>query len=185
MRARLSGAFLAAVLAMALLPFKAGGCGKTACITFSADEYAAAGRCPSAEEVMRFWHQNCGMEIRAVDGEGTHDAELCCYPVTENAGDDAPGCVGGFGGGFGGFGGFGGSSSCIRCADQVAHASLDVSGLCFFSIDLWTDLESCACASCGAPCELNLCQGTTPTSECLDCAALSCSPELDACLIDG
>lgn len=184
MRLRFTGAGLATVLAMALLPFKAGGCSSnTACITMSASAYAKAGQCPSIEEVAEFFTEGCDVSIASVDGEGTYADQLCCYPVTELSSNNSTAEC--FGGGFGtgGFAGAGGGfPTCTTCADQIGgEGSFDLTALCVASNGAWLDLELCACTACDMLCGLNLCEHAVPTTECLSCAAESCGAELDAC----
>jgi hypothetical protein len=114
------------VAAVVVLPFKAGGCGTTACITVTPAQLVN-GACPGPTAAMaRFSDPDCPGAIYNVDSAGTLDGNFCCYTV-ETQSDSAPsGCdfgagggdVGGssgftsvsssgFGGGFGGGGGFG------------------------------------------------------------------------------
>ena len=54
------------------------GCGQRVCIEWSAEE----GVCPSRAEVQS-QHIGACTNIASVDGEGTHEGDLCCYPVTK------------------------------------------------------------------------------------------------------
>lgn len=67
----------AGVLLAALLAAASAGCGQRACIEWSQFE----GTCPSAA-VAPSLIGTC-TNITSVDGEGTHEGELCCYPVTK------------------------------------------------------------------------------------------------------
>jgi hypothetical protein len=53
------------------------GCGQRACIEWSTQE----GVCPSPTEAPT--HIGTCTNIVSVDGEGTHEGNLCCYPVTK------------------------------------------------------------------------------------------------------
>src|SRR6185437_7521822 len=88
------------VAAIAALPIKTTGCGHTACITVTADQVAqSGGTCPSAGVALsRFMDSSCpNTDITAIDGPGTLDGELCCYPVEQNTGGPQVFCGGGFG----------------------------------------------------------------------------------------
>jgi hypothetical protein len=69
-----------------LLPFAASGaCGSsTACFRYSNDLFVVNGdRCPAqADALPNFSDPNCPGPVVAVNGPGTYDGELCCYPVT-------------------------------------------------------------------------------------------------------
>src|SRR5580704_17003959 len=104
------------------LPFKAGGCGTTTCITLT-QQQVMSGMCPSqAAAQMRVTvtdNSTCSFNstVTILDGEGVLDGELCCYPSSKQGGVN--GC---FGGGFGGgvtfttSTGFGGGTTTGVCA---------------------------------------------------------------------
>jgi hypothetical protein len=87
----------AVLLAVVLLPLKAGGCaGSSACINVPQSTYAASG-CPSRAAAGSFFASSCAVE--SVDGDATYDGELCCYPVTPTGNGDDCNVPVGFGGG--------------------------------------------------------------------------------------
>jgi hypothetical protein len=50
------------------------------------------------------------------------------------------------------------------------------------SVALYEDFERCACqTSCAAACENNLCAEVPPSAACINCYAVECSAQLDAC----
>jgi hypothetical protein len=108
------------IAVVAVLPFKVGGCGTTACITVTPAQLTN-GACPAPEVALaRLSDPNCPSTITNVDGAGTLDGNLCCYSVDTQNDDEEPPCpdetgAGGFsfsgvGGGVFGGGGFGGGS---------------------------------------------------------------------------
>ena len=72
------------VAALSIPVVASGACGsRTACIEYSQAEYAAAGSCLSAADALAtFSSQGCPGSIVSVNGPGTFDGEICCYPVT-------------------------------------------------------------------------------------------------------
>jgi hypothetical protein len=74
-----------AIMATMLLPFAGSSCGQSACLLVSQDELQKSGGvCPSkAKALPRFTDPGCGTPVSSVDGPGSVDGELCCYPVTE------------------------------------------------------------------------------------------------------
>lgn len=185
MRSRLTLTTFAAVFACALLPMKTGGCGgSTACITISPEEYAKRGGCPPVSEMEEFFFGSCNFDfsnVLSIDGEGSYDGQLCCYPVTKSNNDFggiAEECTGGVAGA-GGFGGAGGG--CASCAQAIAEPGIPPIAVCSaFGGSPYGDLSACACASC-VECELNLCKNVGPTAECLACLAEACVSEVAAC----
>lgn len=180
-RSKMTWAAAASVMALCLLPFKAGGCaGKTACISVSPADFAKTGQCPSAAQMTDFFFDDCfGGHVESVDGEGTYDGQLCCYPVTnfdENGGIAE--CFGGFGGGVGGAGGFGGG--CATCADFVATPGLSPNVLCNGFDQTFLDLQDCGCQVCPT-CALNFCKNVGATTECLNCVESECVSAFSAC----
>jgi hypothetical protein len=184
------------------LPFKAGGCGRTACITVSASQLQS-GMCPSADKAMsRFDSAACdglAPPVASVDGPGAIDGDLCCYPVTEssdNAEFGSPAC--GVGGspstnvsvgvgvstsvGVGvGVGGNTTASGCVSCKTALQGAPF--SQVCQGpASDALQALRACACASnCTAQCDATLCFGNLPDNACQTCVNSACSSELMTC----
>jgi hypothetical protein len=196
----------AAVLA---LPFTGGGCGRTACFTWSTQE----GACPAQSEALAFFSNPlCPGQITAVDSEpvNEYDGKLCCYQVTAREQTDEGLCQGfggsssggqGFGGsssspvstgvGQGGFGGAsttgqGGGTTCARCGEEIGTTSPAL--LCDGSAELFKELIDCACSgACGAVCADNFCAGNPASSDCAVClqdASLGCGNQLTACAND-
>jgi hypothetical protein len=171
------------------LPFKAGGCGHTACITVTPSQLQG-GACPEPAGAQARFPACTGP---VVEGPGILDNDLCCYPVTppdNNAPclDDGVGGAGGFGvggdtstGGFGGAGGLGGAPSGPTCDDALEGAApfTQVTGT---SLSHLMSLEQCACAgSCLMICDPTLCVGNAPDNGCLSCLLSNCSTQLMAC----
>jgi hypothetical protein len=182
---------VSAALALCL-PFLQSGCGSTACIQLNAGDH---GKCPSASAAFpRFSDPMCPGTITSVDGEGSLDGELCCYPVSQDSSTPFPGGCGvdiggfsgtgngggfsttasGFGtGGFGGTGGAGGGGPCGTCWEVLnGQFPNDPSQLCPASQTAVSDLTTCACntgESCDTTCSDNLCAGTQPTGSCFSC----------------
>ncbi len=79
------------------LPFVgSGGCGsRTACFEYSQPEYFVNGNsCPAQSGALsNFSNASCPGPVVSVDGPGTFDGELCCYPVTYDS--ITPDCGGG------------------------------------------------------------------------------------------
>jgi hypothetical protein len=196
------------ILALALaLPVAAGSCGRTACITVTAMDLVN-GVCPSAAVAQaRFADPTCGGNITSVDGAGSLDDGLCCYPVSEGDGPPGvdPGCsstatdtefpdtdqdsdtdsqtetffgVGGSGGG-----GTGGSGSCAKatCASALA-GSVPFSQVCGAPTASLDALVACACApTCLSACSPTLCVMNAPDDGCLSCLETSCASQLATC----
>jgi len=199
------------VAAVVTLPFKAGGCGTTACITVTPAQLVG-GACPSAADALkRFSDPNCPGAIFNVEGTGTLDGNFCCYTVDTQTTNEEEGCgigvggsfaVGGnggstgftsttgFGGGLGsttGVGGAGGGisfdgGSCTTC-DEVLNGSMAIT-LCMGVSSLLASVEACACSGeCTQLCEANICIGQGADMECSSCiaAASACAAALAAC----
>ena len=180
------------VAAVALaLPFKAGGCGSTACITVTAAQLVN-GACPSSSEAQaRFSDPNCPGAITSVDSAGTLDGNLCCYSVT-TAGNTEVECAG-TGGSFGdgsfsteessstGIGAGGGTSSCPgTCQAALNGAPFDT--VCDGALMALMSLQMCACnAACMTSCDPTLCVGNAPDTGCLSCMQTNCATQLSAC----
>jgi hypothetical protein len=74
--------FIAALVVPALA---SGACSsRTACLAYTQPEYAANNNsCLSqADALATFTSPDCPGSIASVDGPGTFDGEICCYPVT-------------------------------------------------------------------------------------------------------
>ena len=214
MRWRTSWSKVVVVATVAVLPVKAGGCGgRTACFTFSQAAYTKnGGACPAANPaLLRFSAGNCGFgPVSSVDGEGSFDGELCCYPVTQTSNtffDCGTSGVGGVGGSFGtsvgtGFGttssaggGFSTSSSsgggstgtCFTCNDELTGVSTDPGQLCPSAAMFWSALNNCKCGSgpCTTLCSANECTGMMPSTACAACIGdpgpSGCGAELASC----
>jgi len=184
---------LVAIFALAL-PFKAGGCGRTACFTVTAAQLDH-GACPSQDVASgRLVNAGCNGNIVSVDGAGALDGNLCCYPVTEQDpgfngptppcgfGGDVPATTGTFPGttGMGGFGGTGGTTTtpCVSCAMALQGAPF---GQVCNPTDL-SDLRVCACASkCTSACDPTVCFGNAPDNVCLTCMETACASQLAVC----
>lgn len=177
------------VFALAL-PFKAAGCGRTACITVTASQLQN-GACPMPNAAQaRFSSALCPGPT--VEGPGILDDGLCCYPV--EVADSSVNCatlsgtgVGAFAasasasGGFGGTGGTGGSSG-STCAEALKGAPFtQVTGTAHTNL---TNLEMCACGSgsdCAMICDQDLCIGNAPANGCTNCLLSTCSMQLLVC----
>jgi hypothetical protein len=187
---------------LALVPFKAGGCdgGRTACFTVTGQT------CPSQDALNSSIASSpanlaCSGEISSVDGPGTLDGDLCCYPVTYVSGNGVP-CdlvittsegTGGFTTGFSSSTGtFGGSSSgtfgsssglppnCVSCNAALQGAPFDQA----CDPTPLANLRVCACANkCTEACDPTLCTstGNAPDNVCRSCLQANCASELMAC----
>jgi hypothetical protein len=188
-----------AVVALAL-PFKATGCGRTACFTVTSAQLVN-GACPDvmvAEGRLQGTPCTPQDQITSVDGPGTLDNGLCCYPVTFGGSNaNALPCAGVGGSnsavavtaGMVGVGASGTTTgpSCVSCSDFLAGTS---GPLCNTNAPLLTalstevDLRNCACtaASCETDCAPTLCGvGNAPDDACRACLLQACATEVDAC----
>ncbi len=168
------------------LPFKAGGCGRTACITVTPSQLQG-GACPGAAAAQpRFTGTDC--QGPTVLGDGVLDDGLCCYPVEfQNGGLD---CGGGDGAGASASavavgigvttGSAGGSIPGVTCNDALDGAPFtQVTGVS--AADLMS-LEMCACeGACLMTCDPTLCVGNAPDTGCLSCLLSNCPSQLHAC----
>jgi hypothetical protein len=80
------------------IPFATNGaCGsRTACIEYTQAEYTAAGSCLSpADALATFTTESCPGSIVSVNGPGSFDGEICCYPVTYDNVDQSCGTAAG------------------------------------------------------------------------------------------
>jgi len=207
MRRPLRWSEIVVVAAVAVLPFKVGACGTTACITVTPAQLVN-GACPSAAVAQaRFSDPNCPGTITAVDGSGTLDGNLCCYSVETQNSNDLPlslgecSGVGGGGNGVGGsstdvvsssgFGGAGGgipdAGSCATCLDVINGAP--PSTLCPGAEPFLDDMVTCICADgglsgeCQASCGDTLCEGAITSTDCADCLAsgATCMGAVNVC----
>ncbi len=198
LRSRVPVRGLALALASTLaLPFAftAGGAGcgsRTACFAFTQGEYAQNGdACPSpSEALMSFTDPTCPGPVVSVDGPGSFDGELCCYPVTEDGITPDCGNNGGTGGatssGTGPLPPTGGDTStssggfCLpTCAMVLANGGQACGGTS--QSDLFA-LLSCTDASCAMECPSFLAGGIEGAdSTCTPCLDASCSTQLAAC----
>jgi hypothetical protein len=189
-----------AVVALAL-PFKATGCGRTACFTVTSTQLVG-GACPDvmvAEGRLQGSPCTSQGQITSVDGPGTLDNGLCCYPVTfgDSNSIDLP-CVGAGGAnttvavstGIVGVGASGTTStgpSCVTCNAFLAGMS---GPLCNNNAPMPTALtaevalRTCACTagSCETECAPTLCGvGNAPDDACRACVLQACATEVAAC----
>jgi hypothetical protein len=188
--------FLVIALAVAIPALDAASCGgRTACFTNDPGQ-----PCPTPESINNSITGSptgmCTDSIASVDGPGTLDGNLCCYPVTYVSSSVGVPCnlgsgtiFNGMGGGIsssssssgfgmGGFGTGGGTTSCVSCNQALNGAPFgevcDQSTL--------NTLRQCACASaCTSACDPTLCFGNAPDNGCLSCMQQSCSSDLMAC----
>jgi hypothetical protein len=186
--------FVVIALFLGLFPLKTGGCdgGRTACFTVTGKT------CPSPEALnmsisMSPANTMCAGDISSVDGPGTLDNDLCCYPVSYISGNDGFPCNLGFIGTttigtggtttFGGSSGFAGgvtttTSNCVTCNQALNGAPF--SQVC--NPTPLDNLRICACAStCTTECDPTLCEGNPPDTGCLSCLQANCSSQLTTC----
>src|SRR5690242_18016884 len=160
------------------LPFAGGGgCGsRTACFQFTQAEFDLASSCPAPKDALAgFTDSHCPGAIVAVDGPGSFDGQICCYPVTYD--DITPDC-GYSGTGATGTGAFpedttGSGVVTTTCTPTCAFSiQTDDSPPCVsqVSLDAWSQIQSCACSAnmCGGACS-SLCQGLGVDQVCTSC----------------
>jgi hypothetical protein len=199
-QSRSRGAELLLVAVALVLPFKAMGCGRTACFTVTSADLKN-GACPDVmAAAARLEGPACAGQanIASVDGAGTLDNGLCCYPVT--FGDTNPAFVPcGAGGSFtvttgisveSAMVGVGASSSistmtgtfCVKCKEFLAGMS---GPLCSgFALTNEVAVQNCACTatSCQTDCDQTLCgPGNAPDDACRACLLQGCAMEVTAC----
>jgi hypothetical protein len=182
---------LVIALAVAIPLLDVASCGgRTACFTND------PGRpCPSPDTINMAINNGvtgvCDGSIASVDGPGTLDNNLCCYPVTYVGSSQGVPCnlgsgiFNGMGGSFGGtsssssgFGTGASTTACVSC--NAALHGAPFSEVCNQST--LTTLRQCACASaCTSACDPTLCFGNAPDDGCLSCMQQSCSADLLAC----
>jgi hypothetical protein len=175
-----------------------GACGsRTACIEYTQAEYAANGNAclSTAGALATFTTEGCPGSIVSVDGPGSFDGEICCYPVTYASVDQSCGTAPG-----GGTTGFGASttgfttvtvSTSANCQDVFCSAAVGtgIAPCGQPALQNFTALQACAgCdslvldggASCVTSCG-TLCSGQTVDSVCENCLLSSCPSEWSAC----
>jgi hypothetical protein len=188
--------YLVIGLAAALL--RLGGCsGRTACFTVTASDLGPDQTCPDvAVATTRLVNNTCGGSIESIDGAGSLDGDLCCYPVTyfgSNSDDGDIDCEispgGSFGGSSGiassassGISGFGGSTttSCATCNQALGGAPFDQA----CNPAVLSAVTTCGCSTaCASACQATLCTGSgnAPDNGCLSCLQASCLSQLQSC----
>lgn len=182
--------------ALLAIPLSSASCAHTACFLWSAE----AGECPAQNEALaRFSSPDCGGVVQSVDGQGSFDGQLCCYPVTQigssdfgvgdcNIIEEPPSGVGGATTGTSGVGGVGGSP-CTSCANGILGSTLDPPSLCPAAQMLFDQLFFCACKGpCAAQCGDNVCSSQPGSQECGNCVTTpdpdGCADEFNACSND-
>jgi hypothetical protein len=189
---RLACLFVGATLLA--LPSALSGCGQTACFVWTEQE----GVCPGASEALQFFNQEgCAGHVSSVEGPGSFDGQLCCYPVSYR--DTYQVCsepgVGGDigvspGNPVGGVGGVGGTPPCTICEEGLVDPGTATQILCPDSFDAFDALFVCGCSGpCASACEGAWCFLEGPASDaCVECMKLAapdgCAAELDVCLTD-
>jgi hypothetical protein len=179
---------------VACLPFAGGGgCGsRTACFQFTQAEFDQMSSCPGPKDALaEFTDPRCPGAIVSVDGPGSFDGQICCYPVTYD--DIVPDC-GNSGTGAVGTGAFPGTTA----GGGVTTVTTSCAATCAFAIQLndgppcasasalnaWMNLLSCACAptSCSSSCT-PLCQDVGGIDDtCTSCLQATCPDALTACM---
>jgi hypothetical protein len=176
------------------LPFKAGGCGTTTCLSLT-QQQIMSGMCPTQLEAQKRVtdpNGNCSNDatITTIEGEGVLDGELCCYPSSKQS-PGFGGCVimgfpgpgGGTTTGFGTSTGFGAGMTgpCVTC-NSALQGMAPFNTVCQGQSqqDLMS-LEMCACTTCDVVCSTTLCPGNAPSDGCMGCLQTSCSAQLMAC----
>jgi hypothetical protein len=170
------------------LPFKAGGCGTTTCITVTPAQLQS-GTCPSqmAAQMRVTDPSMCffGATVTMIEGDGVLDGQLCCYPSSKQ--NASNGCIIGMGGGvttgFADTGtGFGGNTTvgCANCNNVLQGAPFDQICQDQSKVNLQA-LEMCGCNKCTSVCDPTLCTGNKPDDGCMGCLLSSCATELMTC----
>ncbi len=193
-----SRALLAAMVL--LLPVAASGaCGsRTACFQYTQAEFNVNMSCPNPNSALaEFTDPNCPGPIISVDGAGTFDGQICCYPVTY--GDITPAC--GTGGapstGTTGTTTFPGSSGTVTTTGLMcpptcaASVDSDDSAPCGSTnaFTAWQALQPCACGGldadsgtdCGFSCG-SFCQSLGMDPDCMSCLQNNCGSLLENCM---
>jgi hypothetical protein len=193
-----------AIAAMvASLPFAgSGACGsRSACFQYTTAEYNQNNMsCPNQNEALaNFTNPECPGTIVSVDGAGTFDGTVCCYPVTY---DDSltNNCTGGNGSGASGTGGTvtttftsttstgtGSTTSCPPTCAAALGAGMAPCGT-NAAVSAWQTLLACACSTgdadggggCGTPCS-SFCQALGTTPDCTVCLQGTCGMQVAIC----
>jgi hypothetical protein len=179
-----------AVLGFACLPLTAGGgcAGRTACFTYTKGEYAAHGnQCPASKDALaNFTDPKCPGPVVAVNGAGTFDGEICCYPVTYE--DIVPDC------GNEGTGGQGGSftsppppmstpPACSSSCSVIIQEGM-MSPCTGMAETLFAMLHDCANEQCSIDCAPFILNNQPVDAGCNMCLSVMCSTELTNCRND-
>lgn len=182
--------FFILTVVVACLPFAGGGgCGsRTACFQFTQAEFDQTSSCPGPKDALaEFTDPRCPGAIVSVDGPGSFDGQICCYPVTYD--DITPDC---------GNDGTGGTRTPGTMAGSGVMTTTSCATTCSFSIqtndappcasgdalDAWTNIQSCACAptACNSSCTA-LCEGFGGIDDtCTSCLQASCPDAFTACM---
>jgi hypothetical protein len=181
------------VVALALaLPFSAGGgCGnRTACFAYTQGEYAQNGNaCPSPTDALAsFTDPACPGPVVSVDGPGSFDGEICCYPVTEDS--IVPDC--GNTSSTGGStstgppppptGGFSSGTGIPTCTTTCADTLVEGGQPCTNGGGPFASLVACASSTCTVQCPTFLAGGAVVAdATCEPCLAAGCPSELMMC----
>jgi hypothetical protein len=166
-------------LLVVAVPFAgSGGCNsRSACLQYSPGEYAANGNaCLSPSQALgSFTDPSCPGPITSVDGDGSFDGQLCCYPVTYA--DITPDCgQGGAGGTINGFGGAGGTINGFGGAGGAFMSETSGVGSTGFSAS--AEVSSSGGGVCVSTCAATLTNGgmaCTPSSEASYDALIECA----------
>jgi hypothetical protein len=196
-------------LALAAITLRTTACGHTACITVTSAQLVN-GACPDPSTALgRFGDLACGNNtVSSVDGPGSFDDGLCCYPVTNDGpglNSDEPPCgaggdtvigmggstvdTGGFGGaggstasGLGGDIGTGGNCNVAPTCKELLTGEVPFGRACGPAKSLLDELEACGCASnCTSQCDPTLCMANAPDDGCIGCLQQQCPSQLTAC----
>jgi hypothetical protein len=187
---------------MALLPPVAasGACGsRNACFQYTQAEFNVNNSCPDPSSALAsFTDPNCPGDIISVDGPGTFDGQICCYPVTY--GDITSSCgMGGANTGTTGTTTFPGTTgttgtgtTTLMCPPTcAASVNSDDSAPCgsTSSFDAWQALQPCACGgftfdgggTCGLSCG-SFCQSLGLDPTCSSCLSMNCLSLIQNCM---
>jgi hypothetical protein len=168
---------------IACLPLTTGGgcTGRTACFQYTQGEYAANGnQCPAPKDALpEFTDPKCPGPVVAVNGPGTFDGEICCYPVTYE--DIVSDC-----GNNKGAGGQGGSftsppSGCSNsCNMSLQDGTTPCNGMVAATLG---ELTNCANLQCSVDCG-TFTVGHPLDASCTMCLEVNCSSQLINCQND-
>jgi hypothetical protein len=172
-----------AALAIACLPLGAGGActGRTACFTYTQGEYAANGnQCPAAKDALpNFTDPKCPGPVVSVDGPGTFDGQICCYPVTY---EDITADCGNSGMSQGGSFTSPPITPSTACAKQCAVILTNGMPPCNSMVAaLLNPLRSCATMQCSLLCADFINTGKPVDQTCNTCLIQNCPAQLMNC----